>query len=56
MDNFANTMKTFLLVCSAWLFLNACTATHLSTFQQLGGQPKIKEIVDNLLLKLNLTQ
>ena len=52
MDNFGNTMKTFLLVCFAWLFLNACTATYLSTYQQLSRQTKIEEIVDNFITEI----
>jgi hemoglobin len=52
MDNFGDTMKILLLVCFAWLFLNACSATHLSTYQQLGGQPKIEEIVDNFITEI----
>lgn len=45
-------MKNFLLVCFVWLFLSACTTTHLSTYQQLGGQPKIEEIVDNFITEI----
>ncbi|MFT4807260.1 MAG: hemoglobin [Paraglaciecola sp.] len=45
-------MKNVLLVCFVWLFLSACTTTHLSTYQQLGGQPKIEEIVDNFITEI----
>ena len=45
-------MKNFHLVCFVWLFLSACTTTHLSTYQQLGGQPKIEEIVDNFITEI----
>ena len=52
MGNFSNTMKAFLLICFVWLFLNACTATYLSTYQQSGGQPKIEEIVVNFITEI----
>ena len=45
-------MKKFILVCISWLFLSACTSTYLSTYQQLGGQPKIEEIVDNFITEI----
>jgi hemoglobin len=49
MDNFGDHMKNIILVCFTWIFLSACTSTQLSTYQQLGGQPKIAEIVDNFI-------
>jgi hemoglobin len=45
-------MKKLLLVCLAWFFISACSSTHTSTYQQLGGQPKIEEIVDNFITEI----
>jgi hemoglobin len=45
-------MKNLLLIFIACLFLNACTNTNLSIYQQLGGQPKVEEIVDNFITEI----
>lgn len=45
-------MKSLFLFFSSWLFLNACTNTHLTIYQQLGGQPKVEEIVDNFIAEI----
>ena len=45
-------MKSLFLIFSSWLFLNACTHIHLTVYQQLGGQPKVEEIVDNFIAEI----
>lgn len=45
-------MKNFLLISLIWLFLSACATANLSTYQQLGGQPKVEEIVDNFITEI----
>ncbi len=45
-------MKKLLLVCLTWFFISACSSTHISTYQQLGGQPKIEEVVDNFITEI----
>jgi len=34
------------------MMLNACTTTQVTTFQQLGGQTKVEEIVDNFITEI----
>lgn len=51
-DNFGDTMKTFLLTCFLGFFLSACVTTHSSIYQQLGGQSKVEEVVDNLITEI----
>lgn len=45
-------MKNLFLVFVTCLFLNACMTTQLTTYQQLGGQPKVAEIVDNFITEI----
>jgi hemoglobin len=45
-------MKKIIFGCCIWLFLSACVSTQLSTYQQLGGQSKIEEIVDNFITEV----
>ncbi|MGK0268756.1 MAG: hemoglobin [Paraglaciecola sp.] len=45
-------MKKLLLVCLTWFFISACSSTHISTYQQLGGQPKIEEVIDNFITEI----
>jgi hemoglobin len=52
MDNFGNAMKNKILLCFFCLFLIACTTTNMSTYQQLGGQAKVEEIVDNFITEI----
>ena len=39
-------------MCCILLFLNACTTTSLNIYQQLGGQAKVEEIVDNFITEI----
>lgn len=45
-------MKQLFIICIAYLCLAACTSTPSSTYQQLGGQPKVAEIVDNFITEI----
>jgi hemoglobin len=45
-------MKNIFIMCFGWFFLSACTTTHVSIYQQLGGQPKIEEVVDNFISEI----
>ena len=45
-------MKNLLLVFITCLFLNACASTNSTIYQQLGGQPKVAEIVDNFITEI----
>ena len=45
-------MKNIVLIFISCLFLNACMTTQLTTYQQLGGQPKVAEIVDNFISEI----
>jgi hemoglobin len=45
-------MKNLFIVFISCVFLSACSTTHLSTYQQLGGQPKVEEIVDNFITEI----
>ena len=47
-------MKNIVLIFISCLFLNACMTTQLTTYQQLGGQPKVAEIVDNFISEIQL--
>lgn len=35
-----------------FILITGCTTTKLSTYEQLGGQPKIEEIVDNFISEI----
>ncbi|NMH59910.1 group I truncated hemoglobin [Alteromonas ponticola] len=41
-----------LLVLLLLLTVSACTATHSSLYQQLGGKQKVAEIVDNFVYEI----
>lgn len=45
-------MKNFILVLMTCFLLNACASQNVSTYQQLGGQPKVEEIVDNFITEI----
>jgi hemoglobin len=45
-------MKNIFIMCFGWFFASACTTTHVSIYQQLGGQPKIEEVVDNFITEI----
>jgi hemoglobin len=45
-------MKNILIMCFGWIFFSACTTTQVNIYQQLGGQPKIEEVVDNFITEI----
>ena len=45
-------MKNILLILFTCLILTACANQNVSTYQQLGGQAKIEEIVDNFITEI----
>jgi hemoglobin len=45
-------MKNILIMCFGWTFFSACTTTQVNIYQQLGGQPKIEEVVDNFITEI----
>lgn len=45
-------MKNLILILITCCLLNACTSQNTSTYQQLGGQPKVEEIVDNFITEI----
>lgn len=45
-------MKNMILVFLTCFFLAACASQNLSTYQQLGGQTKVEEIVDNFITEI----
>ncbi|MGS2719056.1 group I truncated hemoglobin [Paraglaciecola aestuariivivens] len=45
-------MKNILVILIFGLCLSACANTQLSTYQQLGGEPKVAEIVDNFITEI----
>tara|TARA_R110000868_G_scaffold6770_9_gene37784 strand:- start:4190 stop:4627 length:438 start_codon:yes stop_codon:yes gene_type:complete len=49
MDKFGNNMKNVILMFLTCFFLTACASKNSSTYQQLGGQLKVEEIVDNFI-------
>lgn len=50
-DRFGDIMKQFLVVISL-CFLSACASTHQSLYQELGGAPKVAEIVENFIAEI----
>lgn len=47
-------MKVFLpILC---FILSACASTHTSVYEQLGGQQKVTEIVDNFVTEIEFDQ
>ena len=45
-------MKNMILILMSCFLLNACATQNASTYQQLGGQPKVEEIVDNFITEI----
>ncbi|GAC21277.1 group I truncated hemoglobin [Paraglaciecola arctica] len=45
-------MKNMILILMSCFLLNACASQNSSTYQQLGGQPKVEEIVDNFITEI----
>ncbi|WP_339721070.1 group 1 truncated hemoglobin [uncultured Paraglaciecola sp.] len=45
-------MKNLIFVCLTCVLLNACASKNISTYQQLGGQDKVAEIVDNFITEI----
>ncbi|AGH42886.1 group I truncated hemoglobin [Paraglaciecola psychrophila] len=45
-------MKNILIMCFGWIFFSACTTTQVNIYQQLGGRPKIEEVVDNFITEI----
>ncbi|WP_299081070.1 group 1 truncated hemoglobin [uncultured Paraglaciecola sp.] len=45
-------MKNLILVLLTSLMLSACASNNSSIYQQLGGQPKVEEIVDNFITEI----
>lgn len=45
-------MKNLILIIFACLLLTACANQKVNTYQQLGGQAKIEEIVDNFITEI----
>jgi hemoglobin len=45
-------MKNVILVFLTCFFLTACASQNSSTYQQLGGLPKVEEIVDNFISEI----
>lgn len=45
-------MKTLILLFTVCLLLSSCATQNGNTYQQLGGQAKIEEIVDNFIYEI----
>ncbi len=45
-------MKKLLFILLTTLILSACATTSQSTYHELGGQPKVSEIVDNFITEI----
>jgi hemoglobin len=45
-------MKNLILILITCFLLNACASQNTSIYQQLGGQPKVEEIVDNFITEI----
>lgn len=45
-------MKNIFLILFTCLILTACANQNVSTYQELGGQAKIEEIVDNFITEI----
>lgn len=52
MDSFGKLMKNMILMFMICFCLNACVSNNASTYQQLGGQNKVEEIVDNFITEI----
>ena len=45
-------MKNLTLIILTCFILSGCASNHRSIYQQLGGQPKVAEIVDNFISEI----